>query len=202
MAPLRRVGLALAILILGWGLGLIWFVDDLDRRAGPADAETDAIVVLTGGSQRIEQGLTLLAEGKAKKLFISGVHQGVDTADMLRQAHRPAAWLQSRVILGHAADNTVGNAVETAQWLAKEGYHSVRLVTANYHMRRALLEFRRVLPADVTIIANPVFPEGARQGAILGWRGTVPVILVEYMKYLGALLRPLFQPLPSDPGNP
>ena len=126
------------------------------------DTKTDAIVVLTGGSQRLASGLDLLAAGKARKLFVSGVHQGVAIGDLLRVSHHGADWLACCIVLGHEANSTLGNALETAAWMHREGYKSLRLVTANYHMRRSLLEFERVMP-DIRIIAHPVFPELIRQ---------------------------------------
>jgi uncharacterized SAM-binding protein YcdF (DUF218 family) len=191
------------LLVVGgllWLAGLGWFTATLLAGVADPDTPTDAIVVLTGGSQRIEGGLKLLAEGKAKKLFISGVYQGVDTAEMLRLSRATPQWVACCVVLGHAADNTVGNAFETALWLQHEGYRSIRLVTANYHMRRALLEFHRVMP-DVAIIPNPVVPDGARWDPWWAWRGPVYLVVVEYTKYLGALARPLWSGpsvLPAD----
>jgi uncharacterized SAM-binding protein YcdF (DUF218 family) len=188
----KRAGLLLVTgILLLWLAGLGWFTATLLAGVADPDTPTDAIVVLTGGSQRIEGGLKLLADGKAKKLFISGVYQGVDTAEMLRLSRATPQWVACCVVLGHAADNTVGNALETALWLRHEGYRSIRLVTANYHMRRALLEFRRVVP-DVEIIPHPVVPDGARWDPWWAWRGPVYLVVVEYTKYLGALARPLW----------
>ncbi|HWK46180.1 MAG TPA: YdcF family protein [Stellaceae bacterium] len=192
---MRRTALLLLILGGAWAVGLGWFVAVMEAGVVDTTTPTDAIVVLTGGSRRIESGLHLLVGGKAKKLFISGVHQGVETAEMLKLSRDTPQWVACCVVLGHAADNTVGNAVETAAWLRQEDYRSIRLVTANYHMPRALLEFSRVLP-DVTVIANPVVPEGVRQDPWWAWRGPVYLIVVEYTKYLVALARPL---LPSNP---
>ncbi len=89
---------------------------------------------------------------------MSGVHQGVAIADLLRVAHHGPDWLACCIVLGHEADSTLGNALETAVWMRHEGYESLRLVTADYHMRRSLIDFERVMP-DIRIIANPVFPE-------------------------------------------
>jgi uncharacterized SAM-binding protein YcdF (DUF218 family) len=185
---LRR---SVAALIAAWLAGLAWFAWGIVQPVTDPDTVTDAVVVLTGGSLRIDTGLTLLAEGKAGMLFVSGVHQGVDTSDVLRQAPGAPHWLECCIVLGHAADNTQGNALETAQWLERERLHSVRLVTANYHMRRALLEFRRAVPPGTRIIPHPVFPEGTKPGDLWSLHGAVRRILVEYVKYLGALARPL-----------
>ena len=194
---LRRLADAL---IIAWLAGLVWFVAGVEQPVADPDAVTDAVVVLTGGSLRIDSGLALLAEGKAKKLFVSGVHQGVETAAMLRQVPDAPQGVECCIVLGHAADNTLGNALETAQWLQQEGFHSIRLVTANYHMQRALLEFTRALPPDIRIIPHPVFPEGARPNDLWSLHGTARVIVLEYVKYIGALFRPLVLPNPAIQG--
>lgn len=186
----RRAGsLAITLLIL-WLVGLAWFVASsvlvTVDRAYPADA----IVVLTGGRLRLEAGLALLAEGRAKKLFVSGVNPLVDR-DALLRALGPAAEREACcIVIGHAADNTLGNARETASWMHEEGYRSLRLVTSWYHMRRSLLEFSRAMP-HLTIIAHPVFAPHADPEGWHGWLAAVPLVVGEYHKYLAAWLRPL-----------
>jgi uncharacterized SAM-binding protein YcdF (DUF218 family) len=189
---LRRLTLPLAALFLAYAAGLIWFARGVTGTAEETDtgSATDAIVVLTGGSQRVQAGLQLLAAGKAKKLFVSGVYHGTDVAALLRVQRQTPDALQCCIVLGHAADNTYGNALETAAWIQVEGYKSLRLVTANYHMRRALLEFRRAMP-EVQIIPHPVFPETVRE-RWWAWPGTLDLIIGEYDKYLWALVRPWF----------
>ncbi|MEA2754770.1 MAG: hypothetical protein QOJ54_1059 [Aliidongia sp.] len=189
-----------AALILCWIAGLAWFVQGVEQPVGDPDSVTDAVIVLTGGRLRIENGLTLLAQGRAQKLFISGVHQGIDIGAMLRQMPHAPHGLECCIVLGHAADNTRGNALETAEWLRTEGFHSIRLVTANYHMQRALLEFTRALPSGVRIVPHPVFPEGAIPNNLWSLRGTARLILIEYVKYLGALARSTLLPNPAIQG--
>ncbi len=187
----RRVLLALATICLLWLGGLVWFADTMPTEIADAATPTDAIVVLTGGSQRFDAGLDLLAAGKAKQLFVSGVHQGVAIGDLLHLAHHAPDWLACCIVLGHAADSTVGNALETAAWMRREGYRSLRLVTAGYHMRRSLLEFTHAMP-EMRIIANPVFPEQVKQANWWAWPGTAMLIVGEYHKYLAAVLRTAF----------
>ena len=116
---------------------------------------------------RLETGLELLEAGKAGKLFVSGVNPAVDRDTLLR-ALGPAATREACcIVLGHTADNTVGNALETAVWMQQEGYRSLRLVTSWYHMHRSLLEFGRAMPR-VRVVAHPVF---SRDGEPEGWRG-------------------------------
>jgi uncharacterized SAM-binding protein YcdF (DUF218 family) len=185
---LRLVLLALAGGAGVWLAGLVWFADSIPDQVADPETVTDAIVVLTGGSQRLNSGLELLAAGKAKKLFVSGVHQGVELAELLRVQHHPEDWITCCITLGHAADNTLGNALETAAWMKQEKFRSLRLVTAGYHMRRSLLEFRRAMP-EIQIIAHPVFPEQVKQAYWWAWPGTAALIVGEYHKYVGAVLR-------------
>ena len=196
----RWLGRLAAALVLAWLGGLVWFIHGVEQPVAEPDTITDAVVVLTGGSLRVDNGLSLLAEGKARKLFVSGVHHGVDTSDMLRLVPNAPAWLECCIVLGHAADNTQGNALETAQWLHTEGFHSIRLVTANYHMQRALLEFTRALPPDIRIIAHPVFPDGTRPLDLWSLRSAARLIVIEYTKYIGALARPLLSSSVALPG--
>ena len=164
----------------------MWFAETVPRAIDDPETVTDAVVVLTGGSGRLGVGLSLLAQKRAKKLFVSGVYQGVDVAELLRISRQSPRELECCVVLGYSADDTAGNARETAEWMAQEGYASLRLVTANYHMRRSLLEFRRVMP-EVALIPHPVFPPNFKGEEWWRWPGTASLILIEYSKYLVAL---------------
>jgi uncharacterized SAM-binding protein YcdF (DUF218 family) len=177
----------IAALMLVWLGGLVWFVLSSLSIAPDHTAATDAIVVLTGGRLRLEAGLDLLGAGRAQKLFISGVNPHVDRLALLRVAGR-ADSNDSRIVLGHEADNTFGNARETAGWMQQEGYRSLRLVTSWYHMRRSLIEFERAMP-DVAIVAEPVFPH-AESDTWASWLELGSLTVSEYDKYLATLARP------------
>jgi len=179
--------LAFATLAL-WLGGLAYFVaGSLSTRSDPS-IPTDAIVVLTGGRLRLETGLQLFAAGSAKKLFVSGVNQRVDRGELLRTLGPLGQRAACCIVLGHEADNTFGNARETANWMQEEGYSSLRLVTSWYHMRRGLLEFGRAMP-QVRIIAYPVFTRHADAERWWSWYGTLELIVTEYDKYLWAWVR-------------
>lgn len=186
---LRRHWLAIAVIVAAvvWLGGLAWFVNVLPREADADPAATDAIVVLTGGSQRVENGLSLLAEGKAKKLFVSGVYRSTDVRALLRTSNQQPQWLTCCIELGHEADNTRGNAAETAAWMKAENFHSLRLVTASYHMPRSLLEFSAAMP-DIRIVPNPVFPKAPHGDWRFRPRAAL-LIAAEYTKYLFAYAR-------------
>ncbi len=186
---LRYARKALAVILLGlcaWIAGFFWFVDQIPRSVEQPDAMTEAIVVLTGGAGRLGAGLELLARGRGEKLFVSGVYRGVEVAEILRASRQSPGKLECCVELGHDAVDTRGNANETSQWMAAEGFTSLRLVTASYHMPRSRVEFRRAIPA-ARLIAHPVFPAQVRIGNWWRWPGTASLLIGEYSKYLIAV---------------
>lgn len=171
-----------------WLGGLIWFAANIPNAVLDASSRTDAVVVLTGGSIRLKTGLALLRSDTAATLLVSGVHEGVELADLGRSVHDTLEGLEERINLGHAADDTAGNASETAAWMRMRGYSSLRLVTGSYHMKRSLLEFQSAMP-DVTMIPHPVFPRAVKQDEWWLWPGTATLIATEYGKYLLAVVR-------------
>jgi uncharacterized SAM-binding protein YcdF (DUF218 family) len=182
-------------LAAAWVAGFLWFAATVPVAVGDEAAVTDAIVVLTGGSDRLATGLALLEAGRGRKLFISGVHKGVDVAELLRLARQSRPDLACCIVLGYSADDTLGNAIETAAWMAGEHYASLRLVTAAYHMRRSLLEFHRLMP-EAAIVPHPVFPDAFKKDDWWRWPGTAHLLATEYTKYLAAMARQWFTPRP------
>lgn len=191
---LRRIVVIAAFAFLVWSAGLYVFATFIPDNPVPPDEKTDAIVVLTGGAGRIGEGLSLLAAGNARKLFVSGVYRGVDVQALLKLAQRAPGDLECCISLGYAADSTRGNAAETAEWIAREGFRSIRLVTASYHMPRSLLEFRHALPGDVRIVPHPVFPAGFYSENWWRWRGSARLAISEYHKYILARIELAGQP--------
>lgn len=157
--------------LIGWLLGLAWFVVSLPRPAG--DTKTDAIVVLTGGSGRIQRGLDHLAAGHARRLLVSGVDPAVRLAELAQLQKAPARLFECCVDLGKDAVDTRSNAVEAAQWLKHKNFRSVRLVTTDWHMPRARFELQRAVGKDVVVIADAV---DSAPGLV--------TLFAEYNKYL------------------
>ncbi len=168
--------------VIAWALGLLWFASTIPTTVADTTTHTDAIVVLTGGSERIETGLTLLDEGLAERLFVSGAGEQVKTGDLLPRAGMLKPELRDNITIGTVAANTPGNALETATWAQTTGVHSIRLVTAGYHMRRSLLEFHAAMPS-VMIVPHAVFPPSVKADW-WRWRGTTSLIAREYTKFL------------------
>lgn len=160
-----------ALALLGWILGFIWFAMFLPQ---PLDGRpTDAIVVLTGGAGRIDRGLALMEEGAAKRMLISGVDRAVRPSELAVQYKTPETLFACCITLGREAIDTRSNGIETARWLERRGYRTVRLITTDWHMRRAALELRQALPARISIVYDAV-PS----------RPSLTMLLREYNKYL------------------
>jgi uncharacterized SAM-binding protein YcdF (DUF218 family) len=192
---LRRIAMASAVVFVSLAGGFVGF---LSRPLPENQAiSTDAIVVLTGGPLRLQSGMDLLRDGKGRKLFVSGVNQQVDLDALLRISGNAPDWASCCTAVGHDADNTLGNARETAQWMRQQGFKSLRLVTAWYHMPRSLLELDRAMP-EIVIIAHPVFPDELTQEHWWLSSGAVLLLTGEYAKYLGALVRPVVERLQSS----
>lgn len=182
----KRLLLLAVATVAAWSAGLVVFATRIPDQVEDPQTHTDAIVVLTGGSGRLDEGLNLLARDLAGKLFVSGVYQGVDVKTLLQVAHRGPGDLEPHIAIGDAV-NTVENAAETAAWMAQEGFTSLRLVTASYHMPRSLLEFHHAMP-HVSMIPHPVFPEHVKQDRWWAWPGTAALLVTEYNKLLVAWL--------------
>ncbi len=179
------------ILALLWSGGLLWFASVAPEGPERPTFVTDAIVVPTGGSGRLTEGLRLLKIGLAQKLFVTGVAEGVEPAQ-LGDRHDPTLW-GCCVELGYEADDTEANARETAAWMAGRSFASLRLVTSAYHMPRAIMEFRNAMP-NATLVSHPVFPEHVKVEHWWRYRGTAGLVASEYTKYLWALVRRVFGP--------
>jgi len=190
MKTIRTFIFIIGILAIVWLAGLGMFVESIQAMEAnpPADTGTDAIVVLTGGSERVSAGFELLNAHKGKKLFISGVHPGLTLERIPGNQPLPKDLRDCCITLGHEAESTFGNALETHTWMDIEGYHSMRLVTANYHMPRSLLIFRAEMPG-YEIVPHPVTPDSVKLDDWWQRPGTASLLVTEYDKYLVAALR-------------
>lgn len=167
---------ALSLLFLAWVLGFLWFVVALPRPAAEGFV-TDAVIVTTGGPGRIARGLQVLNAGQAKKLLVSGVDPEVRPQEFAAEFGVPAHEMACCITLGYAAVDTRSNAAETAGWVAENRVRSLRLVTTDWHMRRAAGELDRALPRGVRVIRDAV-PS----------RPDVRTLFLEYHKLLASRL--------------
>ncbi|GAB0113082.1 YdcF family protein [Acidisoma sp. C75] len=182
---LRRLAAFLCLLLLtGWCAGFLWFLYVTYLPSEPP-ARADGIVVLTGGEDRLAAAFEMLNEGHADQLLISGVPPAVTLHDLESSAHLSRPPSASHVTLGHRAQTTVGNAEETAAWVAAHHIRSLIVVTAGYHMPRALLEMSRAMPGVIFYpmrVQPALIFDGARPHV---WR----LLVGEYTKWLLAEAR-------------
>ncbi|MFM5950002.1 MAG: YdcF family protein [Novosphingobium sp.] len=168
MIVLRRV---ISFVVLAWALGFIWFAIALPQPAG--EQRTDAVVVLTGGAGRIDRGLEVLRSGWAPKLLVSGVDRNVKPHEFAIEYKIGSLQMACCVTLGFSATDTATNARETADWIEREKIGSVRVVTSDWHMRRAVADLEKTIPAGVSILPDAV-----------STRPTLRMLFLEYHKML------------------
>ena len=151
-----RIG---ALLLLLYALCFVIFAFTLGKPAPATAQPTDAAVVLTGGSGRIEHAIDVLREHKAGRLLVSGADPSVTKADLARRIPGSGGLLACCVDLGSESVDTRSNAEEAGRWLAKHRFRSLRLITSDWHMRRARYEFRRVPGAKYVVVPDAVRTE-------------------------------------------
>tara|TARA_E500000305_G_scaffold53577_2_gene42770 strand:- start:511 stop:1035 length:525 start_codon:yes stop_codon:yes gene_type:complete len=171
----RLISLALIV----WLLGFVWFGVSMPQPAEPE--RTDAIVVPTGSEGRIPRGLDLLGKGNAAKMLVSGVDVNVRPEEFAAEYDVPQRLMDCCITLGFKALDTRGNARETAEWMAENEFVSMRLVTADWHMRRAALELEGRLPADTRILRDAVHTQPS-----------LSTLFLEYHKFLATWLAQTF----------
>ena len=189
MLKIIIVTLIAGLLLLG--SELIKFYHAIPDQPTIVAEKTDAIIVLTGGSERISEAIKLLNHGYGAKLLISGVGKDTKLSELLAEQPMPQAEKNqinyTKVAVGREAINTVGNAREAADWVSENNIKSIYLVTASYHMPRALVEFRKQMP-DLKIIPYPVFPADFTKTKWREKSKSRNYILKEYFKYLAAMI--------------
>ncbi len=181
-----------------WSAALVWFLHSMPTERLSAEPKAEALVVLTGGTGRVEHGFAMLAEGAAPLLLISGVGERVTEAEMLAEHATPAirsriTKISAEIVLDHVARSTVSNADQSVAFLAKRDIRTIRLITANYHMKRSLHEFRAANP-ELDIIPDPVYPEGFERDTWWVHENTRRLVFSEFYKYFAVLLRDALRP--------
>jgi hypothetical protein len=91
--------------------------------------------------------------GRPSKSQYQYVLQGSDTETLYRVSPEMMACC---VILGFESVDTRSNAAEAARWIAAKKVRKVRLVTTDWHMRRAAGEIARTAPEGTTLVYDAV----------------------------------------------
>jgi uncharacterized SAM-binding protein YcdF (DUF218 family) len=186
MGRIIRIGLSIAV--VGFIAGFIAFALSATTVRPPSTRDADAIVVVTGGEDRISVALTLLRQGVGKRLLISGVNPRTSTGAIREHTGEDRRLFECCVDIGREAHDTVGNAEEARDWAAQRRYHRLIVVTSSYHMPRTLVEFSRAMP-DVEFVAHPVLSRNVRDHAWWQSPGTLRFLFGEYVKFIAAATR-------------
>ncbi|MDP3254975.1 MAG: YdcF family protein [Bosea sp. (in: a-proteobacteria)] len=175
--------------------GYIRFASAIVSREPMAVPRTDAIVVVTGGSQRVGDAIGLLGAERGARLLISGVNEKTGREELAKLNPSARELLSCCVDLDYRARNTIGNAIEARRWVRNHGFRSLLVVTSNYHMPRTIAEFSHAMPG-LRLVPHPVVTD---QIDTAGWWhrwSAIRVLLPEYAKYLAARLRSIVE---TDP---
>lgn len=161
---------AASLLLIVWALGFAWFALLLPQPVGAG--KNDAVIVLTGGEGRIARGLEALDKGWAKQILVSGVDPEVRRREFAAEYNVSDPRMTCCVTLENESVDTRSNAAEAARWIAAEKARSVRLVTSDWHMRRAAWELEQTAPG--TLIVRDAVPT----------RPKLRILFLEYHKLL------------------
>jgi uncharacterized SAM-binding protein YcdF (DUF218 family) len=185
---LRVALLLLCLIVLAPVVGFVRFVESMPTVETPPSRNADGIVVLTGAAFRISDALVLLADGRGKRLLISGVNPATRSQEISRLMPEHQRLFSCCVDLDRSAINTIGNAIETRRWVAGQGFQSLIVVTSNFHMPRAMAELAYQLPG-VTLVPYAVISERVRVETWWNNPSTTKLLFWEYVKYLAAPVR-------------
>lgn len=177
-----------ALAFVGAAAGFVAFLSQLRGAEIAPDRKADGIVVLTGGSSRVSDAMELLAAGYGRRLLISGVHPTSTASDISRTLPENQSFMRCCVDLDRFAVSTRGNALETRRWAHERGFKSLIVVTSNYHMPRAIVEFSHAMP-ETTLIPFAVVGDKWREEPWWTSGSTLRLLLSEYVKYIAAELR-------------
>ena len=153
------------------------------------------IVILTGGSNRIKDGLKIVNKfDKTSKFYprilVSGTGKGFTKFSLEKKLNFDFSLdlIECCIELDNISTNTYSNASETLKWTKKNNIKEFILITSNYHMPRAFLEFENRMP-DLKIFTYPITPKKHNINNWLNSFETFSLIFSEYCKFLVANLR-------------
>ena len=191
---LGRAVILIALLVtLVFLIGFIWFASQISNREIRLTRNADGIVVLTGGSSRVNDAFELLASKRGKRLLISGVYPATNQGEISRVLPDYERLFACCVDLDRTAVNTLGNAIGTRRWAKAQGFQSLIVVTSGYHMPRALAELAHQLPG-VELVPYPVVSDRLRSEPWWSHLATAKLLFSEYVKYIVAAIRMRLDP--------
>lgn len=173
---MRKLFNLIFLLALAWSFLFAGFVIDL-RNQSPTPDKADGLVVLAGGTGRIDGGFKLLSEGKGERLLLSGINQDLDFEIIMRDIGQDQALKDCCVDAESTSTDTRSNAIEAISWAREKDYKSLILITSDFHMPRSQIIFEEY-SEGILIIPHPVKSEISPLG-----------MAIEFNKYLLSLAR-------------
>jgi uncharacterized SAM-binding protein YcdF (DUF218 family) len=184
----RATALIVLVAIAAFALGFVWFASQISTNEVKLTRNADGIVVLTGGSSRVNDAFELLASKRGRRLLITGVYPATNRGEISRVLPEYERLFACCVDLDRTAVNTLGNAIGTRRWAQAQGFQSLIVVTSAYHMPRALTELAHQLPG-VECVPYPVVSERLRSEPWWSHVTTAKLLFSEYVKYIVAGIR-------------
>jgi uncharacterized SAM-binding protein YcdF (DUF218 family) len=191
MVTMRSLGIiasGLTIILLILLGGFLGFVASLPQAETLPLEKAQGIVILTGGPDRIAEGVKLLAAGYGQRILITGVNDRTPREDLERSQGIDPKLASCCIDLDRQALNTRGNALEAARWARDHQFKALILVTSSWHMPRAREEMHQAMP-EARLVLYPVVPPGATWPK--WWRDIdmMRLLSTEYAKFLATRLR-------------
>lgn len=173
------------LVVMGCGVFLIFgflrFGYEIENYSNGDVSQADAIIVLTGGRNRVETGLELLKNHKGNRMLISGVHQNTTISALTHQFPSYMESMKCCIDMDKTAKNTLQNALGSVRWVRNHNFSKILLVTSDYHMPRALIEFSRELP-DVNLLPYVVADRRRKLLDLLTDHQRLRITIIEYIK--------------------
>ena len=192
----RSITALITLFFFLWLISFLQFFSSIPLTNLNKNSNADAIIVLTGGDNRLAAGFKLLSKGQANLLFVSGVNRSVTQSDIWQLSQEQGFSVSSELInccvkLGYNALDTRENAIESAKWIKENKIKSIFLVTSNYHMRRSHSEFSLRIP-KVSILKYPVVVNNVMLNDWWLHPRSMGVLLSEYHKFILTILSSFF----------
>ncbi len=169
-----------------WSGGLLYFIFNYNQEETLTDIRVDGIVVFTGSSGRINEGINLLEKDKSKFMLVTGVNKSslINTENWIKSK---TSMYSCCIELETKAKNTVGNAKETIKWVNKYNLKSIRLVTSSYHILRSEIELKKIAPENLIIIKHPI-RDSTEKISFQNLVSYLMLISIEYSKFIISLI--------------
>ena len=171
------------------------FKDNILSFTKRHNVESPNIVILTGGTNRIKDGLKIIEDFKKTnkknyKILISGTGVGFTKNSLKKKlgSNFNPQLIECCIDLDSVSKNTFTNASETFKWARKNDINEYILITSNYHMPRAILEFKNIMP-NLKIYTYAITPDKHKIENWLSSYQTFGLVFTEYFKYIVASLR-------------